>query len=118
MAYRTNNSCKHERERGMAAMRKLTEAAGFDPQATLAVAQQNLDAFGKLDELDNSTFIKCMDDLRKNHPDLYAVFWWWRAAEEKAGRRQETDRDQPETRYRTFNSHHRARHIDAEPMNV
>lgn len=83
-------------------MRKLTEAAGFDPQATLAVAQQNLDAFGRLDELDNSTFIKCMDDLRKNHPDLYAVFWWWRAAEEKAGRRQETDRDQPETRYRTF----------------
>lgn len=68
MAYRTNNSCKHERERGMAAMRKLTEAAGFDPQATLAVAQQNLDAFGKLDDLDNSTFIKCMDDLRKNHP--------------------------------------------------
>lgn len=77
-------------------------APGFDPQATLTVAQQNLDAFGKLDDLDSATFIKCMDDMRQNHPDVYPVFWWWRDSEEKAGRRQETDSEQPETKYRTF----------------
>lgn len=102
MAYKTNNSFKQERKQGMAAMRKMVAAPGFDPQAVLAVARQNLDAFGKLDDLDNATFIRCMDDMRQNHPDLYPVFWWWRDAEEKAGRRQETDSDQPETRYRTF----------------
>jgi len=102
MAYKTKNSMKSERKMGMAAMRDMVGKPGFDPQAALALAQQNLDAFGKLDDLDNAAFIRCMDDMRKNHPDLYPVFWWWRNSEEKAGRRQETDSEQPETRYRTF----------------
>lgn len=102
MAYKTNNSMKGERKAGMAAMREMVNKPGFDPQAVLAKAQQNLDAFGQLDDLDNAAFIRCMKDMRANHPDLYPVFWWWRDSEEKAGRRQETDSEQPETRYRTF----------------
>ena len=102
MAYKTNNIMKGERKMGMAAMREMVNKPGFDPQATLAIAQQNLDAFGKLDDLDNATFIRCMENMRANHPALYPVFWWWRDSEEKAGRRQETDSDQPETRYRAF----------------
>lgn len=74
MAYKTNNSFKQERKQGMAAMRKMVATPGFDPQAALAVAQQNLAAFGKLDDLDNATFIRWMDDMRQNHPDLYPVF--------------------------------------------
>lgn len=102
MAYKTKNSFKAERKRGMAAMREMVNAPGFDPQATLALAQRNLDAFGKMDDLDDATFIRCMADMRQNYPDLYPVFWWWRDSEEKAGRRQETDSEQPETRYRAF----------------
>ena len=94
MAYKTNNIMKGERKMGMAAMREMVNKPGFDPQATLAIAQQNLDAFGKLDDLDNATFIRCMENMRANHPALYPVFWWWRDSEEKAGRRQETDSDQ------------------------
>lgn len=102
MAYKTNNSVKHERKRGMDAMRQMVNTPGFDPQAALALAQLNLAGFGKIDDLDNAAFVRYMEDMRKNHPDLYPVFWWWRDAEEKAGRRQETDSDQPETRYRSF----------------
>lgn len=102
MAYKTNNSMKSERKQGIDAMRAMVNAPGFDPQAALALAQQNLDAFGKLDDLGNAEFIHCMEDMRKNHPNLYQVFWWWRDSEEKAGRRQEMDSDQPETKYRTF----------------
>lgn len=102
MAYAAKNSIKAERKMGMAAMRAMVESPGYNVQATLTLAQQNKDAFGKLDDMDDATFVKCMEDMRANHPDLYSVFWWWRDAEEKAGRRQETDSDQPETRYRVF----------------
>ena len=102
MAYKTNNDMKGERKRGMDAMRAMVAAPGFDPQATLALAQRNLDAFGKIDDLDNAKFVAYMNDMRLNHPNLYPIFWWWRDAEEKAGRRQETDSDQPESRYRSF----------------
>lgn len=94
---------KGERKQGMEAMRQMVSDPGFDPQVTLALAQQNLDAFGKLDDLDDATFIQCMADMRANYPDLYPVFWWWRKAEENAGRRKEDDGDgKPEPRYKSF----------------
>ena len=102
MAYKTNSDMKGERKRGMDAMRAMVAAPGFDPQAALALAQRNLDAFGKIDDLDNAKFVAYMNDMRLNHPNLYPIFWWWRDAEEKAGRRQETDSDQPESRFRSF----------------
>lgn len=103
MAYRTKSELKGERKIGMAAMKRMQDAFGFDPQSTLALAQQNKDAFEKLDDLDDKSFIACMKDMRENHPDLYPVFWWWRKAEEDAGRRQEDDGDaKPESRYRSF----------------
>ena len=86
MAYKTKNSVKGERKRGLQAVKEMEAALGYDPQATLALAQMNLDAFGKLDDLDDASFIACMDDMRTNHPDIYPVFWWWRKAEEQAGK--------------------------------
>lgn len=103
MAYKTKNSLKGERKRGLEAVRKMMADPGFDPQATLALAQTNLDAFGKLDDLDDAAFVNCMADMRANYPDLYAVFWWWRKAEEDAGRPKEDDGDgKPEPRYKCF----------------
>ncbi len=103
MAYRTKNDVKGERKLGMRAMHAMVSDSTFDAQATLALAQQNRDAFEKLDDLDNASFIACMKDMRENHPDLYPVFWWWRKAEEDAGRRQEDDGDaKEEVRYRAF----------------
>ena len=52
MAYKTKNSVKGERKRGLQAVKEMEAAPGYDPQATLALAQANLDAFGKLDDLD------------------------------------------------------------------
>lgn len=102
MGYSTKNTAKHERKQGMAAMRALVEDPNFDPQATLALAQQELDNFKKLDEMANDQFCDCMRVLRDTRPDVYAAFWWWRDAETKAGRRKEEDGGEPETRYRTF----------------
>ena len=102
MGYSTKNSMKHERKQGMAAMKAMLDDPNFDPQAAMALIQANKDAFGKLDDLPNVSFCECMRDMRAKHPDVYPVFWWWRDSEEKAGRRQETDSEQPETRYRTF----------------
>ena len=102
MAYKTKNSVKGERKRGLQAVKEMEAAPGYDPQATLALAQANLDAFGKLDDLDDASFIACMNDMRANHPDIYPVFWWWRKAEEQAGRRQEEDGEGTESRYKFF----------------
>ena len=102
MAYKTKNSVKGERKRGLQAVKEMEAAPGYDPHAVLALAQANLDAFGKLDDLDDASFIACMNDMRANHPDIYPVFWWWRKAEEQAGRRQEEDGEGTESRYKFF----------------
>ena len=52
MAYKTKNSVKGERKLGLQAVKEMEAAPGYDPQATLALAQANLDAFGKLDDLE------------------------------------------------------------------
>ena len=61
MAYKTKNSVKGERKLGLQAVKEMEAAPGYDPQATLALAQANLDAFGKLDDLDDASFIACMN---------------------------------------------------------
>lgn len=45
MAYRTKNDVKGERKLGMRAMHAMVSDSTFDAQATLALAQQNRDAF-------------------------------------------------------------------------
>ena len=102
MGYSTKNTAKNERKQGMAALRTMVEDPNFDPQVTLALAQQELDNFKKLDDLPDAKFCECMKALRETRPDVYAAFWWWRDAETKAGRRKEEDGGEPETKYRAF----------------
>lgn len=66
-------------------MEELTKSPTFDPQVTLAYAQQNKSQFEQWDDLDDASFVKAMDNLRQNNRQLYATFWWWRKAEEAAG---------------------------------
>lgn len=50
----------------------------------------------------DATFVKYPEDVRATILTSYLVFWWWRDTEGRAGRRQETDSDKPETRYRAL----------------
>ena len=45
MAYKTKNSVKGERKRGLQAVKEMEAAPGYDPQATLALAQANFGCF-------------------------------------------------------------------------
>lgn len=84
-------------------MEELTKSPTFDPQVTLAYAQQNKSQFEQWDDLDDASFVKAMDNLRQNNRQLYATFWWWRKAEEAAGKLKEDDGvGREEARFRCF----------------